>query len=38
MGFRHKTLRVEGVQFHPESIGTPQGKRVLENFLRRIAT
>lgn len=38
MGFRHKTLRVEGVQFHPESIGTPQGKRLLENFLRRIAT
>lgn len=38
MGFRHKTLRVEGVQFHPESIGTPQGKHVLENFLRRIAT
>ena len=38
MGFRHKTLSVEGVQFHPESIGTPQGKRVLENFLRRIAT
>lgn len=38
MGVRHKTLRVEGVQFHPESIGTPQGKRVLENFLRWIAT
>lgn len=38
MGFRHKTLSVEGVQFHPESIGTPQGKRVLENFLRWIAT
>jgi para-aminobenzoate synthetase component II len=38
MGFRHKTLRVEGVQFHPESIGTPEGKHLLENFLRRIAT
>jgi len=38
MGFRHRTLRVEGVQFHPESVGTPQGKHVLENFLRRIAT
>ena len=38
MSFRHKTLRVEGVQFHPESIGTPQGKRLLENFLGRIAT
>ncbi|MBV8138526.1 MAG: aminodeoxychorismate/anthranilate synthase component II [Deltaproteobacteria bacterium] len=38
MGFRHKTLRVEGVQFHPESVGTPEGKHVLENFLWRIAT
>jgi len=38
MGFRHKTLRVEGVQFHPESVGTPEGKHLLENFLRRIAT
>jgi len=38
MGFRHRTLRVEGVQFHPESVGTPQGKHLLENFLRRIAT
>ena len=38
MGFRHRTLRVEGVQFHPESVGTPHGKHLLENFLRRIAT
>jgi para-aminobenzoate synthetase component II len=38
MGFRHRTLRVEGVQFHPESVGTPQGKHLLENFLRGIAT
>jgi para-aminobenzoate synthetase component 2 len=38
MGFRHKTLRVEGVQFHPESVGTPEGKHLLENFLRGIAT
>jgi len=38
MSFRHKTLRVEGVQFHPESVGTPEGKHLLENFLRRIAT
>lgn len=37
MGFRHKTLRVEGVQFHPESVGTPEGKHLLENFLGRIA-
>lgn len=33
MGLRHKTLRVEGVQFHPESIGTPEGKHLLANFL-----
>jgi len=26
------------VQFHPESVGTPEGKHLLENFLRRIAT
>jgi para-aminobenzoate synthetase component 2 len=38
MGFRHRTLRVEGVQFHPESVGTPEGKHLLENFLRWIAT
>ena len=38
MGFRHKTLEVEGVQFHPESVGTPEGKHLLENYLRRIAT
>lgn len=33
MGIRHKTLPIEGVQFHPESILTPEGDRVLQNFL-----
>jgi len=33
MAMRHKTLRVEGVQFHPESILTGAGKKLLQNFL-----
>ena len=34
MGVRHRSLPVEGVQFHPESILTLEGKRLLGNFLR----
>ena len=33
MGVRHRTLMVEGVQFHPESILTPDGPALLRNFL-----
>jgi len=36
MGLRHRTFPIEGIQFHPESIGTPEGKRLLENFLRMV--
>ena len=34
MGVRHRELKVEGVQFHPESILTSEGKRLLANFLK----
>jgi len=33
MGLRHKNAKIEGVQFHPESILTPEGKKLLQNFL-----
>ena len=33
MGIRHKTSPIEGIQFHPESIATEYGHRILENFL-----
>jgi anthranilate synthase/aminodeoxychorismate synthase-like glutamine amidotransferase len=33
MGLRHREKKIEGVQFHPESILTPEGKRLLRNFL-----
>jgi anthranilate/para-aminobenzoate synthase component II len=33
MGLRHREFPIEGVQFHPESILTPDGKHLLQNFL-----
>lgn len=36
MGLRHREYDIEGIQFHPESILTPQGKAMLENFLNRL--
>lgn len=35
MGIRHRTLPIEGVQFHPESIASEHGHQMIENFLRR---
>ena len=35
MGVRHKVFDVEGIQFHPESILTPDGKNLMQNFLTR---
>ena len=36
MGIRHRHFLVEGVQFHPESILTVEGKQLLKNFLARV--
>ncbi len=37
MGIRHHEYLLEGIQFHPESILTPQGKRLIKNFLDLVA-
>ena len=34
MGVRHRSLKVEGVQFHPESVLTPDGPALIGNFLK----
>jgi len=36
MGVSHKVYLIEGVQFHPESIMTDEGKKILENFIMRV--
>ena len=36
MGVSHKKFLIEGVQFHPESIMTPEGKKILSNFVKMV--
>jgi anthranilate synthase/aminodeoxychorismate synthase-like glutamine amidotransferase len=38
MGVRHRSLKIEGVQFHPESVLTPDGEILMNNFMRMTAT
>ena len=38
MGVRHRTLSIEGVQFHPESVLTPEGDRLMANFMATTCT
>ena len=37
MGLRHKTLPIESVQYHPESIGTPEGMKQMRNFVQMVS-
>jgi len=34
MAIQHKEYPIFGVQFHPESLGTPEGKKIIRNFLK----
>ena len=36
MGLRHKTFPIESVQYHPESIGTPEGMKQMRNFVQMV--
>jgi anthranilate/para-aminobenzoate synthase component II len=34
MGLRNTSLKIEGIQFHPESIATDYGKQIIDNFIK----